>query len=633
MGGTANWAVDLETANEPPGDVASWSQFVLAVSMGLNPSLELSLDPSSLTGNWTKLTCTDPAVVDAVTMTPAERWAELDGIDAWNDVISVWTNVDRPAGGIYLSESISDSINGPEDSNCGVLGATSNCDSILVCKDVEGMTGSGPAAYELWNSLVYVHEMHETVHDTIIQAAALYLDPTYDLFEDTFAPVPPPSITWSTVLTGLIAFGVSMVISSAFTNIISEVPYFVEEAAEGSTVAYDNLRNVGASLQSFITGITPLYIKANIGSWTTTSQATMSAYLGLAVDHWANLTEVHLSTMFSGTDDSIKVLSALISAGEMVEGKGGSPQMGVSSSTTTQIEKSIMLAYYSMAIPAVWGVSALNAFVLDSGADCSDTSVVDDYIDTPTQNITKGCIDDHLYFLVYPKGDAKQYCNSDDCEEDQHFRFPVGADSLDGTRWGGITVTDLINGSVRSYRANGNANGGPAADITNLDTLTDLTNHDITTPGYINFPVCSGEWAFNIWLKYSDRTLPQWPCYIPPPKSDCQSSSFIDQTSDASPDINDCMHIVSNIVGTNGEWTTQVVGERQRELVSYGSCKFGVQATDEHGNVNFKVAAQDIVDIITEAVGQFGGSGKVGAKGYMDCSGNINSQDIEWGIS
>ncbi|CAK7233697.1 hypothetical protein SCUCBS95973_008685 [Sporothrix curviconia] len=637
MGGSANWAVDLETYNEPPGSVPTWSQFLEAVNLGLDPLSELSVDPSAISGNWTTLTCTDPAVVDATTMTPEERWAELDGIDAWNDVINIWTTVDRAAGGIYLSESISNSINGPEDSNCGVLGATSNCDTIKLCNDFAGTTDSGPAAYELWNSLVYVHEMYETVHDTIVQAAALYLDPTYASFEDTFAPVPPPDTTWSTILTALISFGSSLIVSSAFTNLISEIPAFAAAAVKSDTVIQDNLHNVVSGVQTFGAGLTALYVKANAGSWTTVSQDTMSAYLGLAVNHWANLTEYQLSQIFSGTDDTLPTLSSLISGGQMLEGSGGSPQMGTSSSTTTMIEADILLAFYSMAIPAVWGTEALNAFVMDTGSDCSDLSVADEYIDSSTQKTTQACIDDHLYFLVYPKGVARQDCDDDDdtedeCTVDTKFSAPDGASSLDGTQWGGITVTQLVNGSVRSYQANGNANGGAALDPTSTTSLTSLVNQDITTPGYINFPVCSGEFAFSVWLKDSDRTLPNWPCYVAPTKSDCQSSSFIDETSDGSPSVDDCMQIVNNIIGTNGEWTTQVVGKNQRELVSYGSCKFGVQATDEHGNVNFQVAAQDIVDIITDSISKFGGSGKIGAKGYMDCDGNINSQDIEWGI-
>jgi hypothetical protein len=53
---------------------------------------------------------------------------------------------------------------------------------------------------------------------------------------------------------------------------------------------------------------------------------------------------------------------------------------------------------------------------------------------------------------------------------------------------------------------------------------------------------------------------------------------------------------------------------------------------NKHSSVDFHIGAQDIVDIITESISRLGGSGKVGAKGRMDCKGNLNSQDVEWGL-
>ena len=52
-----------------------------------------------------------------------------------------------------------------------------------------------------------------------------------------------------------------------------------------------------------------------------------------------------------------------------------------------------------------------------------------------------------------------------------------------------------------------------------------------------------------------------------------------------------------------------------------GNRRFGIQALNKHGNVEFHVGAQDIVDIISNSITRFGGSGKVGAKGKMDCRG------------
>lgn len=119
----------------------------------------------------------------------------------------------------------------------------------------------------------------------------------------------------------------------------------------------------------------------------------------------------------------------------------------------------------------------------------------------------------------------------------------------------------------------------------------------------------------------------------PPGRDDCGDSNFVDQTSDGSPDVADCLQIIKNYEGDGTtDFTTQVLGKPHHEIGSHGSCKIGVEATKVNGNVNFNVGGQDVIDIVNEAVKQFGGSGKVGAKGYMSCNGNVKSQAVMWGI-
>ncbi|KAJ3478737.1 hypothetical protein NLG97_g8492 [Lecanicillium saksenae] len=67
MGGTTNWAIDLETFEDVPvGD--SWANFGLRVKSGLDPCQQ-----GKRNGNWTELTCTDRSVEDN-SLTPKQRW-------------------------------------------------------------------------------------------------------------------------------------------------------------------------------------------------------------------------------------------------------------------------------------------------------------------------------------------------------------------------------------------------------------------------------------------------------------------------------------------------------------------------------------------------------------------------------
>jgi hypothetical protein len=50
--------------------------------------------------------------------------------------------------------------------------------------------------------------------------------------------------------------------------------------------------------------------------------------------------------------------------------------------------------------------------------------------------------------------------------------------------------------------------------------------------------------------------------------------------------------------------------------------------------VEFKVGGQDVIDVINDAIKQFGGDGKIGAKGVMSCDGTTagTNVDVLWGI-
>lgn len=100
---------------------------------------------------------------------------------------------------------------------------------------------------------------------------------------------------------------------------------------------------------------------------------------------------------------------------------------------------------------------------------------------------------------------------------------------------------------------------------------------DVTTPGYIRLPVCSGATAKAAWTTPSraNSSDPNYPCVALQGVTDCQLDNIFGQTSDASPTVSDCQTIVNNIQGTSGTWTTTL--DRTRQLVSAGTCAFSVE--------------------------------------------------------
>lgn len=358
-----------------------------------------------------------------------------------------------------------------------------------------------------------------------------------------------------------------------------------------------------------------------------------------AMAAWSSSAAQQLVNLFDGSDGSITALGAAIANGALVAGNGGATANITKSSPYVSTLAGILAkGSFAFAIANIWPQAGTQAFVVDSGFACGTINPLGKYMTTDTMEKTFGCYNNKLYYLVYPKGDASfcdPNCGGLTCSSNCHdgmFVAPPGIDGLDGKAFGGVKVVDIISGAVSTYNQNGNANGGAPADPSDPGTLRGLVGGDITTPGFITLPVCSAEAAFTGWSTVKDSSTPYWPCVVAPSPDYCGASTFIDQTSDASPSVSDCMVVVNNIKGTDGQWTIQTIGKEQHQIAGHGGCNFGVQATELKGNVDFSVGAQDIVDIITESIKQFGGGGKVGAKGDMSCNGNIKGQGVEWGL-
>ncbi|RAL13110.1 glycoside hydrolase family 18 protein [Aspergillus homomorphus CBS 101889] len=605
MGGTTDWATDLQKDNPPPYPAKSWAGVIDDVVLDKDPYVE-----GNRTGNWTSLTCSDPAMQDVLYMPCAQRWSELDASDAWSDAIGIWENIDKQKltgsnDEKKFSYSLMNTFHVGESTNCGLVAPGGSCSDSYPCSVFEGFGsgGSGPAAM-----------MYSQFFDAISVAAGTYIDNQLQDFESTFAPVPPaPSDEWLVILTNLLGLGLTAVAAPYFDGVFESLPALSSVLGEAGA---DTAKDISNAAVAFGAAIASAAIpEGEQGHWTAHSQESFTATLGSVVSGWANVTQNQLWNLFNGSETSIALLTRMIANGDLIEGSSAAPSVKPSTTpeTTTQSESSIDKAFFGFAIPSVWAVSGAAAFVVDSGYPCSAQNPLSDYMTAATQEATYSCYNDKLYYLV---------------RRDLLHGAP-GLSSLGGGAWGGITLDDLIKGSVRTYAANGNVNGGPVANPLDPDTLQDLSNQDITTPGYIRLPVCSPQVAWASWSNpsQSNASAPNYPCNPLQGVTKCSGYTYVDQTTPASPLVSDCKTIIHNIQGTGGHWTTGI--DRQRAIATYGSCKFGVQNVGVTGDVTYYTGSQDIVTIITEAIAKYEWEGRVGAKGYMECDGDAGHQKVK----
>lgn len=179
--------------------------------------------------------------------------------------------------------------------------------------------------------------------------------------------------------------------------------------------------------------------------------------MGQVVWAWGNVTELAVDKLFDGSEESIQVLTGLMSNGKLISGsQNGNPIPKVNKNSVLQA--SVVRTFYAYTIPALWSTAAMGVFVMDSGHSCDDTDAVTPrYLSEDTARATSACYNKKLYYLVHTGGDA-QTCEQGQCGDvgcvptwyctDNQFSKPPGLDQLGSAQYGYITVRDLIVGYV-----------------------------------------------------------------------------------------------------------------------------------------------------------------------------------------
>ncbi|RAK98081.1 glycoside hydrolase [Aspergillus ibericus CBS 121593] len=398
LGGTLDWASDLQRYHDVPKPAKSWAHFIQLAKAGKNPKADHTRN-----GNWTSFDCTHPVVVDFLDYTPSERWRLMGTDAAWDDVVRIWKDTEEQRDVSFI---------------------LSSCSTVDCGKGADGAT-SGPAAQFIWNSLVEIHEMYQRYYDTLFQALTLVSTALKDM-ENKFAPIPPKEDdTWLLLLVDMITLGALGSAGPFFNTVLKQQTC--------TTIAKDALPSGGNGTGTL---------------WTPENQDEFSAYLGQVVYGWANVTSLTLTTLFHGTNEALDALLAAMSDGKLIEGKreGEMPATGnAQNDLLTNIRKCII----GFALPAVWRQSGAYTFIIDAGHACNEEDQrLRGYLDADTMNATGVCVDNWQYYRAYPDGAAttctcKRVTDVGPCKttcRDNKFSAPKGTAYISGGKnYHGIT--------------------------------------------------------------------------------------------------------------------------------------------------------------------------------------------------
>ncbi|RHZ62529.1 hypothetical protein CDV55_107218 [Aspergillus turcosus] len=476
LGGTTDWATDLQAYHDVPKPAYSWANFIELARAGEDPKTDHTRN-----GNWTDFDCTAPAVVDFLDYTPSQRWRLMGADAAWDDIVRIWKDTDSHRDGVNFTESVESTTHFGGQAGCGDL-TTAGC-NIVECEKGADSETSGPAAQFISNSLAEIHGMYKSYYDTLFKALTI-VSTALDDMENKFAPIPPEEDdTWLLILIDMITLGALGTAGPFFNTILKKHDWFAGKTGS----ALDNAKDTAMTLIGQSTTIAKDALPGgDAAKWTPEGQDEFSAYLGQVVYGCANITSLALERLFSGTDVAIDALWQAISDGKLIEGKKEG-DLPVTGNAQNELLANINKRIIGFALPALWRQSGSYTFIIDAGHACNEDKDLSDYLDDDTMGATGVCVDNWQYYLAYPDGDAtkctcERVTDVGPCQticRDQKFSAPKGIEYIsDGNNYNGITKTELVKGSVRTWIGNGRENGASVADPTNEGTMSDLMEVD-----------------------------------------------------------------------------------------------------------------------------------------------------------
>ncbi|KAK2600127.1 hypothetical protein QQS21_005142 [Conoideocrella luteorostrata] len=407
------------------------------------------------------------------------------------------------------------------------------------------------------------------------------------------------------------------------------------------------------AMNSLLTGLNPP--TDGHAEWIENVHHPFSSYMGDVLRRWGRAAETSVATLFNGSDESISTLTDIISEGKLISGASHDASITISGDKDTALQAIITKTAFTLGAHPLWATAGVYPFIADTGYNCDVEHPIPDHVNPRKMKDAWACYQNRSYYLLGPL-EARQRPGPTTAKPDVEtgsghgprlFDPPPGLESLrNNTKYGGVKISDLIIGSVRTYIQNGNTNDDKGVNLTDMRTLEDLMAQDLTTPGVIRIPVCPLPMAYKAYMgpEHSLSTklgIPGFPCIIAPAESHCNESTFVDQTSGQSPSVFDCRQLTKMIQASHAsdlKWRIKISRTDHKILAEYGECKFGARSNGGEGRGRFSVGPQDVIDIIQDSIARFGQNGTVGSKGTFKCKGKRGKkgiseiQDAEWEI-
>ncbi|RDW87891.1 hypothetical protein BP5796_03585 [Coleophoma crateriformis] len=478
-------------------------------------------DPSA---GWRSVTC-DVGSLTSIFNPSDQQWADAQASVAWNDVLYEWDVDNKNA---EFSNFVSDFFHGRPYPNCTGLGQA-NCDVSTVCGQGSSANAAvdSPAGYVILNSFFVIHNQMDYFYQGLQNAESGIIG-TIGTFTSTFSPQFDESKA-AKIAADMIGVVWAMSAAPLWNSWLRNVNWFKTNS--------NSLGTIKDTVNALVSNSVTLFKDNTEATSILNTQNTLSDFISTAVGLWVQNIEDLNSAIFDGTNTTL--ISTLINDGLSLDGNSAT-----SGASTASIQTTMERALYGYLLPEAWAASTDGdlAFIATTNGVPGDGSGCDGWEPWLTSywstddtgspvltamtetlanaNFVCNKADNSAYWLMNIIDQAPEGCRPTTlpasignipCKTPRLSSLP-GADKLDGTAWAGVTQEDLVAGSVATWTANGNANGG-TFDLSSWDALTSIVDDGIRAPGFMNIPVCSfGEAITNMINKNEITKSANYPC-------------------------------------------------------------------------------------------------------------------------
>ncbi|KAK1993690.1 hypothetical protein LX36DRAFT_642670 [Colletotrichum falcatum] len=474
--------------------------------------------PAAADVDWRTVNCSG-TVVDTKAL-PDKRWAAAGATGALRDVLAAWRNYTATPDEVKFefSEFVSWYFGGPEHWRCSEI-LDVPCSGTLVCSDTKY-----PAGQLILNSFAKLH-LFQYRYFEALSLAQQDIQSEIDLFAETFSIQPPidPKKAKTQKLLLNIAYGLYGIAQAYATNFF----IFAKPAEQAATQILSQVWRSQLSTTLSYSVFTGWAIGKDYllpGAADTPKYGSMSATMGDVFDSWKAAQAAYVKHIFSPNDtDTENYLVATLDNGLMASAPD--------EFNTLDISAMLQKLFYPKFIVGVWQTRewAKRPFVLKTNLACHmdkgqrDSSLWP-FLPDSDHAAAAACYNDRLFYLVDIRSKGVSLSTDFPSIRANPFKMKhwpltqlIGAEAIDGKRWGGVTKEDIVAASYNGYVAGGYRNGVFTANYTDISPQASqqlwTSDLGIRSPGYVNMTVCENLYTIvgNV-VHGSPDQHPSWPC-------------------------------------------------------------------------------------------------------------------------